>query len=455
MLIALACALLAAWSASAQQSKKPRPIPPKLCSHVILVTVNGLRADYQGEKYRREYPLPALRALQTAGAATRGIEGVYPTLGAPSHASILTGALPADHGVTAEFVFDEKTGAPTTQSWISGHPIKGETLPRALERAGLRAVSIGFLLPGTGVAQTDESQGVAAGKKQKPDELAAALAEDERRVTAALAALAAPAGRPNLLLLNLAALDAAHRRYGVFSAQAAATLAKIDAALARLREGSAGMAGDMVMMVAAPYGAAAVESEFRPGAALARIKKKALEARNKKKKDKDKPEELYLEWEAVVEPLGGAAAVYLQNPGDEAAVQAVEGIFQQLHAESNSPVWRILDRRDIARLGADPRAILFLDAAPRFTMSGRRDGDVKSGAGIMAGQGYLPQRMEMHGVFALAGKGIRPGATLEYSRLIDLAPTIARLLGVEMPSARGRVLSEALTDYEKNPNPKQ
>jgi arylsulfatase A-like enzyme len=50
----------------------------------------------------------------------------------------------------------------------------------------------------------------------------------------------------------------------------------------------------------------------------------------------------------------------------------------------------------------------------------------------------------MRGAFIIAGNGIKSGARLEYARLIDIAPTIARLLGLEMKTARGRVLAEVI-----------
>jgi hypothetical protein len=61
-----------------------------------------------------------------------------------------------------------------------------------------------------------------------------------------------------------------------------------------------------------------------------------------------------------------------------------------------------------------------------------------------AADGYLPARSEMRGALILAGKGIRAGVKLEHARLLDLAPTIARLLGLELKATRGRVISEVL-----------
>jgi hypothetical protein len=51
----------------------------------------------------------------------------------------------------------------------------------------------------------------------------------------------------------------------------------------------------------------------------------------------------------------------------------------------------------------------------------------------------------MNAVFVAAGAGLRKGLRLGEINNLDVAPTAAALLGMEMPAADGRVLSEALT----------
>jgi len=58
--------------------------------------------------------------------------------------------------------------------------------------------------------------------------------------------------------------------------------------------------------------------------------------------------------------------------------------------------------------------------------------------------GYLPTNPKMFTSLVLSGRGIRKGATLGHVRSLDVAPTIARLLGLEMKDVEGRVLTEAL-----------
>jgi hypothetical protein len=46
--------------------------------------------------------------------------------------------------------------------------------------------------------------------------------------------------------------------------------------------------------------------------------------------------------------------------------------------------------------------------------------------------------------FIAAGAGVRSGVALERIRVIDIAPTAARLLGLTPPAVEGRVIDEIL-----------
>ena len=60
------------------------------------------------------------------------------------------------------------------------------------------------------------------------------------------------------------------------------------------------------------------------------------------------------------------------------------------------------------------------------------------------GHGYLPDHPAMFPVLVMSGAGIAPGRTIGHVRNIDVAPTIAALLGLDLRNVEGRVLTEAL-----------
>jgi len=61
------------------------------------------------------------------------------------------------------------------------------------------------------------------------------------------------------------------------------------------------------------------------------------------------------------------------------------------------------------------------------------------------GHGYASSDPEMDAIFIASGYGIRKGAVLDRVRNVDVAPTLAALLGVEMGKVDGRILREILT----------
>jgi predicted AlkP superfamily pyrophosphatase or phosphodiesterase len=58
--------------------------------------------------------------------------------------------------------------------------------------------------------------------------------------------------------------------------------------------------------------------------------------------------------------------------------------------------------------------------------------------------GYLNSDPEMQAIFIAWGKGIRPGVHLDRFPNVDVAPTIAALLGIEMKNISGQPLLQIL-----------
>ena len=64
--------------------------------------------------------------------------------------------------------------------------------------------------------------------------------------------------------------------------------------------------------------------------------------------------------------------------------------------------------------------------------------------GYLGTHGYLAEDPELDGIFIASGNGIKRGVSLPRVANLDVAPTIARLLGVKLPEVEGRVLAEIL-----------
>ncbi|MFG0334014.1 MAG: alkaline phosphatase family protein, partial [Maioricimonas sp. JB049] len=90
---------------------------------------------------------------------------------------------------------------------------------------------------------------------------------------------------------------------------------------------------------------------------------------------------------------------------------------------------------------------LWLAAESGYSFSESSNGDEVIVARSSKGgtHGYLPDQPDMLGTLVISGYGVRPGQKLGKVHINDVAPTIARLLGLEMPTAEGQPLEAALT----------
>jgi hypothetical protein len=90
-------------------------------------------------------------------------------------------------------------------------------------------------------------------------------------------------------------------------------------------------------------------------------------------------------------------------------------------------------------------AQLVLTARPGFAFDDAVVGEPLVDAGGHKGcHGHRPEPRFMQATFIAWGAGIRAGARLKTIENIDVAPTIARLLHISLPTAEGRVVDEIL-----------
>ena len=392
-----------------KREKKSSEKAVPLTSHVLLISIDGLRNE---DLSKTNLNLPSLKSLRERGSFILNVESVYPSQSLPAHATIVTGMFPSDHGIVSDWKFDEKTGRSATEKYEAASDIKTDTIWQAAKRGELKTVAINF--PLMNEAELDF----------KSQDISSALAWVEKN-------------RPQLTMIRFDGLANSIQRYGLGSAEATAALEIIDSSLKKILEAveRAGITNETTFLVVSSHGYAKVEQEFRPNVMLAKIGFLPLDTAT-------------TNWIATVRASGGGAAIYLRDAKNEEMAKAVTKVFEEIYKQESSPIWRILSQKDAAKLGADPRAAFFIEAAPGFLISeqttGKKTTEKLNATAGQATSGYLPSRSEMRGTLIVAGKGIKPKTQIEYARLIDIAPTIARLLGLELKASRGHVISEML-----------
>jgi predicted AlkP superfamily pyrophosphatase or phosphodiesterase len=93
-------------NAQSQKEGEKKPGYEKISSHIVIVSISGLKADDINNTETTGLRIPNIQSLREKGAHAIAVESVYPSLSTPAHASIATGVFPADHGVYSDFPFN-------------------------------------------------------------------------------------------------------------------------------------------------------------------------------------------------------------------------------------------------------------------------------------------------------------------------------------------------------------
>ena len=102
-------------------------------------------------------------------------------------------------------------------------------------------------------------------------------------------------------------------------------------------------------------------------------------------------------------------------------------------------LFKIIDRKELDKMGVDSSALLALAAVPGIVFSGSREGEQLTE--VQGGHhGYDPNLPEMYTGFIAAGAGINKGKVIDELCVTDIAPLIAKLLGIGFTCPDGRLV---------------
>jgi predicted AlkP superfamily pyrophosphatase or phosphodiesterase len=441
LLVALlaACCILAVRAAAQDQTS-----PPLL----VMVSVDGLRPDYITAADAHHARVPTLRRFLKEGAFAAGVEGVIPTVTYPSHTTLITGVWPAKHGILANTPFDPLRTNPGGWYWYT-EDIRVPTLWDAATRAGLTTasiqwpVSVGaritwnipeFWRAGTPadakLVRAVSTPGLLAELEPELGEYPRGLdAEaDERR--GRYAARLLEKKHPSLLTLHLVALDHIEHETGPFSSESLAVLERLDAVIGKLRETAERLApGRAYVAVVSDHGFARTAMQFNPFSAFRAAGLFAVDGRGR-----------ITDWKAMPWTSGGSAAIVLRDPADASTLAQVRELLDTLAADPANGIDRVLDADTLHKRGGFPPASFLVGLKPGWQTGSSVSGPVLSKSSLGGTHGHLPDLLELRASFFLVGPGVPAGRSLGIIDMRDVAPTLARRLGLALPSADGKTL---------------
>jgi predicted AlkP superfamily pyrophosphatase or phosphodiesterase len=421
--------LLAAASLQAQPAKD---------RHVVLVSIDGFAGYALADP---KLAVPNLRRLMREGASARRLEVVNPSVTWPNHTSMVTGVHPARHGLLYNGL-PVRTGegaAIRIEPWRDKTElVRVPTVYDLAHKAGLTTAEVDWvaILKAPTITWSFSERADPKGTIERELIAAGAVSVDDiatfskhpitwrDQIWTNAAAWIFEKHKPNLLLYHTLTTDSVQHRYGPKNLAAASALALADARLGELLAAidRSGLRERTTVIVVSDHGFKTVNKQIRANVTL---RKKGLSDT------------------AFVMPEGGTAIVYVKGNNVAAVKAALEG---------HEGIDRIIETSDYARWGFptpqqdDRMGELVLSAKEGYAFSGGSDGEpIVTLPSPTGSHGYLSDDPEIDGIFVASGAGVRRGVTLDTARTIDIAPTIARLLGLQMNNIDGRAIDAILS----------
>lgn len=429
-------------------------------AHVVVISIDGFAGYLLDDK---KAPVPTLRRLARDGVhVVGGMKVSNPSVTWPNHTSLVTGVRPEKHGVLANGVLVRgAVGVPVVidAKRDKADLVRTPTIFDAAHAAGLSTAEVNWPCtrnaPSLDDSFPDVPDAVAHTTPRLREELiAAGILADATDATFGTNSIVGRdyiwteaachvirTRKPNLLLLHLLNVDSTHHTEGPQTPPGYTANAYADACVARVLEAlnDAGILDRTTVLLVADHGFTLTPKSIKPNVLLRQAGLlKAEQGR-------------IVEAAVNVVPEGGLGLVYCNVPGQ---VEADRRRVKELFAGKEG-VAAVLEPEEFAKHGMPlPREYpqapdLVIAAVDGYGVSAVAEGESFVGTNtegkLPAGtHGFLATSPKMNALCIAWGRGIQAGAKIEQAENIDVAPTIAALLGIENFPADGRVLKGAL-----------
>lgn len=418
-------------------------------SPVLVISLDGLRPADVLEADKRGLKLPNLTAFIKEGTYATGVRNALPSVTYPNHTTLITGVWPAEHGIANNTTFDPLGKNFEGWYWYSSD-IKVPTLWDAVHAKGavvasvawpvsVGSPSIDYNLPEYWRALTADDL-----KLVRALSTPGLIARVERESKLPLGALFGQdpqhdAGRtryaetvfeiasPEFMTVHLASLDHLQHVNGPDTPQARAALEALDADVGALVAVARRVKPDVTVAVVSDHGFAAITKEVN-------LRKAFAEAGLITFSDGK-----VTAWDAMPWEAGGSSLIVLARPDDQALQDKVAALLAKLAADPANGIAKVIDKSGIAARGGSSKASFWVDFKMGYS-AGESFVMPQVAASQMKGtHGYFPENKEMRATFMIVGPKIK-SRNLGEIDMRDIAPTLAKILEVPLPSAAGKPL---------------
>ncbi|HTJ31388.1 MAG TPA: ectonucleotide pyrophosphatase/phosphodiesterase, partial [Acidobacteriaceae bacterium] len=384
-------------------------------------------------------PVPTLHALMQSGSYARAMQPVNPTVTWPNHTSMVTGVAPAKHGLIANgLITGQRTGVFPEVEFHADKSVlvRVPTVYDRAHEAGLTTAEMDWVAiehaksidwsffeqPDAGSALLKEMMADGALKQEELDNFRKGSQAYRDRLYTRGAVFAIKNHHPNLVLLHLLALDSAEHTYGFDTMAEVNTAAFLDDRVKEVVD-AVREAGDLdrtTFLIVSDHGQSSVHHSVDPNAILAEAG--------------IKPEE------ATALAEGGAAYIYETHRTVELTGRIRKAFLANAATDSVPSEEEIKEQGWPGREGNATALDVLVYAKEGWKFGGNHKAMSEGEEAQTGAHGYPNTRPLMQAIFIANGAAVKAAGEIPAFKNVDVAATIAGILGLPAEGMDGKAL---------------
>lgn len=426
-------------------------------TRLIVISVDSLIV----EDLSILYTLPNFKLIMDNGSRVNTMESIYPTLTYPAHVSMMTGCYPDKHGLCNNLVLSP--GDPDPDWIISIKDVKVKTIFHAAKERGYTTACchwpvcahageyIDYLIPEVWTKKTDGdmvARYIECGASGALDILKKNSYRlrwkyfpmyDEFITDCACDIIREKS--PDVLFIHYSEIDHLRHRHGLFGHKITEGLCRNDDWIGQIFDAvrQAGMFDRTNIVITSDHGQLEVKRNIHLNTLLVN------EGLIKLNSDYS-----VASWDAFIQSAGLSAQVYLKRPDDKNLYQKVYGMLSKMAEDGLygfNEVYTTEEVQSRFNLSGEFSFIIETDGYSRF--GNRLTGPVVQQLAFSdyrfkyGSHGHIPSKGPQP-PFLCMGPDFKQGVIIKSGRIIDQAPTYAKLLGADLPEADGEPIDALL-----------
>ncbi|MBF0362434.1 MAG: alkaline phosphatase family protein [Oligoflexia bacterium] len=427
---------------------------------MIIISIDGMNATYYTQS---SFPLPTIKQLAKEGVTASEVKTVFPSVTYANHTSMMTGHYPDKHGIYANKIFDPESGPQKKWLWATSR-IKVPTLwQKARENKKTVAmlmwpVSLGTvenwivpeIFPVDGMrSRTQWDYTMERATPGLMNELDKALKgkrptnDDEwDQWDTDAAVYIRDKYKPDLLMIHINMMDNAQHEFGRDGVEVREAMKKTDDMVKKIIEGVDKKSTCIVVL--GDHGLADYKRVINPNVLLVKGGFIKLD---------DSGSGQIKSWEAVIDNNGPGAGVYVKSAKNKNRVLKYLSENARVgKGKEKELLYNIIDKSKLKKLNALPDASFALEAKKGYTFGTELTGElIVEEKRVRGDHGYLPTNPDMNAGFIISGCGItngskngsKNGKSIGKINIVDVAPTLAKLMGFSMGHTSGQAIPMA------------